>query len=438
MAAASAVVRPGVEAWEALPRQARARRDGMFAWLIGVLTTAGAFIADRGWETLDDPAWTGAYRVVDMFGLASILLALSFSVFGSLLRSHALVAAPLVLSAAAVPHSMDGYPSGAVWWLGAAAAALWAVIAAARAWHRLRAVQRLAQASLTGRTTEVGTNAVRAGNRALRRGLVMLLLLLAAACGGWALAFGTLPAELGRTYEELGEESSSNFFAAAASAASIMAVAAAVQQAWRLFATGRVGRRLVWEIPSGRGAASWWLYGRNDTGQVPADAAEAPGCDCLAEFRLAFPDGEDELVGDEGVPASAYCPLHGIDRINALTAAEFTALSEEAWLWDAGSDLPEPADPDARRLLLYGFCGHTFGGIPVRKNHDSVDAAFPGVPPAHEADAAEAGPWWDDPRRPEAGVQDVIDLRPAGYTGFAFRYRHGRAWFETAPPFAPR
>jgi len=226
VALAGTIVRPSVEAWAALPRRARVRREGTFAWLIGVLKTAGAFIADRGWESLDDPAWAGAYRVIDMFGLASILLAVVFSVFGCLLGRHALVAAPLVLSAAAIPHTLDGYASAAVWWLGAAVAALWAVIAAARSWHQLRAVWRLAQASLTGRTTAVGPNAVRSGNRAFGRGLLRLLLFLGAAYAGWALAFGVLPAELGRTYEELGEESSSSFFAAAGTTASIMAAPA--------------------------------------------------------------------------------------------------------------------------------------------------------------------------------------------------------------------
>jgi hypothetical protein len=402
-----------------------------------VLTTAGAFIADRGWETLDEPAWTGAYRVIDMFGLASIFLALSFSVFGFLLRRYALVVAPLVLLVAAIPHTLDGYASAAVWWLGAALAALWALIAAGRSWRQLDAVRRLAQASHTGRTTAVGPNAIRAGNRVLRRGLLRLMLFLAAACAGWALALGVLPADLSRTYEELGEESSSGVFAAAATAASIMTVAEGVKQAWRLFAMGRVGRRMVWEIPSGVGTVSWWPYARNNAGQVPMDVAEAPGCNCLAEFRRSFPDSEDDLMEGEGIPASDYCPLHGIDRINELTPGEFTARAEETWLWDAGSGLPEYVDPDARRQLLYGFAGHTFAGIPVRQIRGRIDADFPEVPPARETDPADYGPWWAKPRRPEAGVQDIIDLRSAGYTGPAFRYRHGRAWFETAPPFIP-
>jgi hypothetical protein len=437
MTLTSTIVRPSVEAWAALPRRARVRREGTFAWLIGVLTTAAAFITDRGWETLDDPSWTGAYRAIDMFGLASILLAVSFSVFGVLIRRYALVATPLVLCAAAIPHTVDAYASAPVWWLGTAAASLWAVIVAARSWHQLRAVRRLARESVTVRTSVVGLNAVRAGNRMLRRGLLRLLLFLAAACGAWALAFGVLPAELGRTYEELGEESSSSFLAAAGAAASIMTVAEAVRQMWRTYARSRVGRRLVWEIPAGRGVAPWWPYARNDAGTVPMEAAEAPGCICLAEFSRSYPDGEGDLRVGEGVPASDYCSAHGIDRINELTAAEFTAMSEETWLWEGGSRLPEPADPDAKRLLLYGFAGHAFGGIPVRKLGGRIDADFPGVPPAHEADAEDLSPWWDNPLRPEAGVQDIIDLQPGGYTGSAFRYRHGRAWFETAQSFDP-
>ncbi|MFC9419881.1 hypothetical protein, partial [Bacillus mobilis] len=382
-------------------------------------------------------AWTGAYRVIDMFGMASIALALGFSVFGVLLRRYAPLAAPLVLLAAAIPHTLDGYASAAVWWLGTAVAVLWAVSVAARLWHQLRAVRRLAQASITGRTTMVGPNAVRAVNRSFRRGLLRLLLLLTVACGGWAMAVGVLPSELGRTYAELGEQSASNVFAAAGIAASIMTVAEAVRQGWHVLALGQVGRRLVWEIPAGRGVAPWWPYARNDAGTVPIEAAEAPGCSCLAEFRRAYPDGEGDLRMGEGVPASAYCRAHGIDRINELTAAEFITMSEETWLWEGGTRLPEPADPDAKRLLLYSFAGHTFGGIPVRKLRGRIDADFPGVRPAHEADPEDFGPWWDNPLRPEAGVQDTIDLQAAGYTGSAFRYRHGRAWFEAAPPFVP-
>jgi hypothetical protein len=427
----SAVVRPDAEAWTALPKRAGARREALFAWLLGVLTTAGAFIADRGWETLDDPAWTGAYRIIDMYGMASILLAVVFSLVGLLLRRYALVAAPLVLSAAAVPHSLDGYASAPVWGFGAALATVPAVMAAAESWRQMRAVQRLAQKSLTARTASIGPNAVQAANRVLRHGLLKTLLFLAAACAGWALALGALPGELGRTSEELGEASASSAFAAAAIAASIMAVAEVFRQVWRLFAMSRVGRRLIWEIPSGPGMMSLWPFSMgNDTGQVPMEAAQAPGCVCLAEFRRAWPEAEDELVRDEGVPASDYCPLHGIDRINELTVKEFAARTEEPWVWDAASDFPEPANPDAKRLLLYGFAGRAFGGIPVRKRTGCIDADFPEIAPASEDAPGAFIPSWDKAERPEYGVLDVIDLRPAGYGGVAFRYQHGRAWFE--------
>lgn len=432
MALTSAVVRPDAEAWTALPRRARTRREALFAWLLGVLTTAGAFIADRGWETLDDPAWTGAYRITDMYGMASILLAVVFCLFGLLLRRYALVATPLVLSAAAVPHTLDGYASAPVWWLGTALATVPAVMAAAESWRQVRAVQRLAQKSRTARTATIGPNAVRATNRVLRHGLLTTLLFLAAASAGWALAFGALPGELGRTSEELGEASASSTFAAAAIAASIMTIAEGGRQAWRRLAMSRVGRQLIWEIPSGPGVLSLWpFYMGNDTGQVPMEAAEAPGCVCLAEFRRAWPDAEDELIRDEGVPASDYCRLHGIDRINELTVKEFAALAEEPWVWDAASDVPQPADPDARRLLLYGFAGRAFGGIPVRKRTGRIDADYPEIPPATEATPGALLPNWDKPDRPAEGVLDVIDLQPAGYGGAAFRYRHGRAWFET-------
>lgn len=194
----------------------------------------------------------------------------------------------------------------------------------------------------------------------------------------------------------------------------------------------RVGRRLTWEIPAGPGVVSLWpFYTGGDTGQVPIDAAEAPGCVCLAEFRRAWPDAEVDLMRDETVPASEYCPLHGIDRINELTVTEFAALADEPWLWDAASDFPQPADPDDRRLLLYGVAGRAFGGIPVRKRAGRIDADFPEIPPASEANPGAFVPGWDKPDRPAEGVLDVMDLHPAGYGGAASRYRHGRAWFET-------
>lgn len=59
----------------------------------------------------------------------------------------------------------------------------------------------------------------------------------------------------------------------------------------------RVGRQLIWEVPSGPGVVSLWpFYTGNDTGQVPMEAAEAPGCVCLAEFHRGYPYGNAPAV----------------------------------------------------------------------------------------------------------------------------------------------
>jgi hypothetical protein len=253
-------------AWATLPR-AHVRREGVVAWLIGVLTTAGPFIADRSWESLDDPAWAGAFRVIDMCGIASIGLAVGFCVFGILLRRLALMAAPLVLLAAAIPPTLGGYSSAVLWWLGAAVATLWTVTAAARSWHQVDAVRRLAQISLTGRTLAIGPNAIRAGNREIRRGLFRLLLFLAAACIGWVIALGMLPGELGRTYEDLGRESPSSGFATAAIAASILTVGVKTRLRCRQFRRGCVlGLRAAFPL------SQWLLIAVSGLGASAASA----------------------------------------------------------------------------------------------------------------------------------------------------------------------
>lgn len=276
----------------------------------------------------------------------------------------------------------------------------------------------------------MGANALKASKRALRGGLIKAFVFVAAASAGWAVAFAALPAELGRTYGEMAEESSSSAFAAAAAALGIMGIATAVNQGWRLFAMSLVGKRLVWEVPSDAGLAPSWPFVDDASGLVPTKDAKSGGCICLLEFRRSFPDADDRLLEEEGVHASDYCPLHGIDRINDLSAAEFAAMAAESWLWDEQSDLPERSGPDDNRLLLYGFAGRTYTGVPLRARAGYVDASFPEIGLAREAEPGAVVPGWDKAERPTAGVLDTIDLRPAGYNGVAFRYRHGRAWFE--------
>lgn len=262
--------------------------------MIGLITTAAAFITDRAWESMDGPAWTGAYRVIDMFGLAGILLALGFSVFGALLGRNALVAAPLVLSAAAIPHTLDGYASSSVWWLGAMTAAIWALVAAGRSWRRLMWARSLAGAYRSERTATVGANAVLARKRAVRNGFLRVLLFLVLAGGAGVATLAVLPMELGRTYEEMEEQDLSSFLAAAGMAAAIMAAAVGIGWGWRLFALYRVGANLIWEIPVDSGRTSWVRHTAIFPGHLCTSAVETPDCSCLAELHRAFPDEEYE------------------------------------------------------------------------------------------------------------------------------------------------
>jgi hypothetical protein len=297
---ASDIVRPDVQAWAALPKAMPARRQRLLGWLTGLLGTASAFIADRGWESMDDPSWYGAFRPIDMFGSASILLAIAFCLAGWMLGRYAVVAAPLVLAFAAVPHTLDGYASAPVWWLWAAAGAVLAVVVAGRSWREVRAARALARSSATGRSVTVGRNAVRGCRRVLRRGRIKALVMVAAACAAWVAAFAVLPSELGRTYEELGQESASSMFAAAAAAFSILGVAALLALGWQAFAMSRVGRRRVWDIPAGSRLAPPWPFEGQATGLVSVQESMSAGCICLPEFRRSFPDEDEHFLEEEG------------------------------------------------------------------------------------------------------------------------------------------
>lgn len=221
-------------------------------------------------------------------------------------------------------------------------------------------------------------------------------------------------------------------FCAAAAAFSILAITAAIQQGWRLFAMARVGRRLVLEIPAGAGLAPSWPFGDDASGRLPSKEAKSVGCICFSEFQRSFPDADDHVLEEGGVYASAYCAAHGIDRINDMTPEEFAANALSPWLWDEQSSVPEPSRPEEKWLLLYGYAGPAFTGIPVTERGGFLDASFPEIGLAQETEAHDAVACWDEAERPDAGVLDAIDLRPAGYDGFAFRYRHGRAWFEAS------
>jgi hypothetical protein len=432
-----AVVHPDVQAWADLPRRVSTRRQTIIAWLIALVTTAGAFVADRGWETLDDDAWEGAYRTLDMFGLASILLAGLFAVGGWGLRRHAVAAAPLVLAFAAIPHTLDGYASAGAWWAGFTVSALWAVSQARVSLQQLRAVSAVARVSNSQRTAELGPHAAESVKQALRRRLAGALLFTAVAAAAWFAAFAVLPSEIGRTYQEAGEESLSDLLAGAAAGASIMAITAWMRQGWTAFARFTVGPRLVWEIPSTGGPVSAPPFMPYGPGLIPVNETSSAACICRAELLRAAPDIDDDVLEAEGVYPSDYCPAHGIDRVNRLSTEEFRLRAHHPWLWAEGSDIPSPLSTASNRSLLVGFAGHAFTGVPALPRDGKVDAWMPGGDLAEETTQGERAPVWDKPQRPSAGVLDRIDLHPAGYDGYAIRYRHGRAWYEPSDTPAP-
>lgn len=435
------LVRPEAEAWRAVPVRPSSRRQMLVAWLTGVATTAAAFVADRGWTTLDEDPWEGRFRLTDMLGLSGLFLSAAFVFGGWTLGRRVVLAAPLVLAYAAVPHSMDGYASAPVWWLGALIAGLWALAQVGPSIRQLRAVRALAHRSDTGQSAALGASSLAAVRAAARRGLPWAAGLTAAAAAGWTTALIVLDGELGLTYEEAGD-SFSDVLATAAAALSILSLAQWLRCAWQAAARASVGN-LVWQVPAGYGpvrALPSTLSG--GTGILSLEQARAtPGCNCVEEFLRADPDEDEELLEHFGMPAAAYCPAHGIDQVNSLSAEQFLALATDPWLWDENSPEPMPARPDADRSLLVGFAGHAFPGVPARMRDGQVenDPRADGL--AEERQEREDGedePDWDEPKRPLGGVLDRIDLRPAGLAGHAIRYRHGRVWLEKlTPPQGP-
>lgn len=430
-----ALVWPGTGEWRALPVRLPTWRRMVGAWAIGVLTTVGAFVADRGWETLDADAWAGPFRVTDMLGLSGLFLSTAFTLGGWALGGRAVIAAPLVLAYAAVPHTVDHYASAWVWWGGAAAAVVWAFVQAGASVQQLRAVRALARRSDTGRTAELDESSLETIRKARRSGLYWAWGLSGVAALGCAVTAAVLVTELGRTAEELGDASVSDVLATGAAAAAILAIGQWVRCAWRAIARTAVGQ-VIWQVPVGPGPV-WGLSSPREgqAGMLAFEQARSiPGCSCIEDWRRADPDADNESMEDYGVPAAEYCPVHGIDQINALSPEQFTARAAEPWLWDPDAMDPSPTRPAENRPLLVGFAGHAHLGFPARFKNEQVDLDPVGsflLEEETSADREDQDTDWDAPRRPTKGVLDRIDLRPAGLAGDAVRYRHGRAWFNS-------
>jgi hypothetical protein len=431
----SKVVHPAADEWRNAVRPLHPGRAGVVAWLVAVGTTILAFFADGGWERLNDDLWVGPFEVLDMLDGASAVLLAGFVVLGWVLGRRALIVSPLVLLFVAIMFSYAGrQPAAAVWWFGFALAVIWATMRGVIAIHRLASVRVLAQSSLTDRQIHVGPNANHAVNNFFRKRRSVWLLLAGLSVLGWTVTMLVFQLDRGQLFEKFDEEPFSVFLAAAATALAILTMAEAVQFLWRHFASQAVGTDLIWEVPHIRGASSpFTAHGIRCL--VPAEEALEEGCICRSEWKRADPEGDYELLDKDDVPASNYCPNHGIDRINSLSHAAFYDLAEASWLWDEQSPLPYPIDPDTKRTLLFGFAGQPFPGIVLHEKGRTADASFPETEPIEMTDSVlttkeEYRHQWSEALRPAAGTIDEIALLPAGYSGCAFRYKHGRAWMQ--------
>ncbi|WP_434995130.1 hypothetical protein [Arthrobacter sp. Ld5] len=441
------VIRPDAGAWADVPLRGRARWAGVVPWLIVVLTVAGSFIADRAWETLDDDAWTGAYRAVDLFGLLSLSVAGIFVLIGWALHRRAIIAAPLVLCLAAVPHTIEGYDSAVVFWAGVALLGVWAARALLASARHLRLIGEIAGFARTNRPLLLGALALESVRGARKSRVRRAVITSGGAVLAWLATTIVFFFELGYTYAELDYVSVSDVIGTGAAALTIAAIIFWGEVLWANHSSRAVGGDLVWDVPANTGpitafpASSWFIH----PGGL-GKSEDVAGCICREEHLRTEPEDEDLPLQEQEVLYSSYCPLHGIDRVNNLSPEEFRTLLDRRWLWDFRSPRPTKISDEPSRALVLGFAGRAFPGIPLVTEGRLADTITPNAEAAeerfdtggknHSHPAEGYLQWWSFGLRPHHGVLDYIDLEPAGYKGCAIRYRHDRAWYseEASPP----
>lgn len=425
------LARPDTKGWAALPLCPAAWRQTVVACVIVLMTTVASFIDARAWEDLPPEYWQHTYQIVDMFGFSATLVALFFSLAGWFFGRLAVAMAPIILLYAAIPYSLDATENAAIWWVGTMAAALWWLIQARLSLRQIHAVRDLATESNTGTSIELGPAAHKSLSRIKRRSMSWATGLSAVAILGWLATAMALPTAIGRTYQELDDLALSDYLGTAAATVSILALAQWHRYGWRFLARRRVGN-MVWHVPIvGGPVQGLWSSLSEDAGMVPFDHVRSlPSCTCIDEFMRANPD-ERDLYGDIGITASAYCPVHGIEQINSLTSEQFRSNATDTWIWDEDSLLPMSTQAEADRTLLIGYAGKAFIGLPARFANGTAEIQPDTGFLVEERDPHTDESQWERPLPPLGGVVDRIDLTPAGLKGFAIRYRHGRAWFET-------
>lgn len=420
------VLEPSAQQWAAVPLRAPAKPVRLVAWLIGLLTTAVAFVLDRGWEGFDDdsvPAWDGPYRMIDMFGLAGIGLAIVFGLAGWATGRFAVVLSPAVLLAAAFPHALDGYSVTSVWWTGAAVALGWLGYSVFDGIRQLRAVHSLAASCATSSELRLSKDAAQLPLRSSFRDWLWALGLGLAAVVAWVWTFQAFTNEKGQIWEQVGDSLISDLLASAALALSALALGQLTGCLLSVWSSSRVGA-VVWKLPQAPGPVlDFGLMGGRDAATILAEGeGNVPRCICQAELIQVFPLDADDIRDSDEFSAGPHCPVHGIDVINALTHDQFRDMAHVPWLWDENSMVP------AGNELLVGYAGYPFTGFSARADRQGLVQIAPWSGPALERRRGEE----DSPvtHAPSVGLLDSIDLRSVGIRGSARRFKHSRAWFD--------
>ncbi|NYD77537.1 hypothetical protein [Arthrobacter cupressi] len=425
------LIRPSKEEWASLPRRRSGARVALMAWLLGLLTVGGAFVADRGWE--EAPlSWEESLLTINVFGFAVTQTALLMVLAGWALGRYLPVSSAALLGACAVAHASAGAASATAWAAGAVLSATLAAAELVSSPRQLREIRKLSARLRDGRTTAVGENAFSAERRELAVGwwVAFGLACVSAAlwawfAADWTIARGQTPPSDGGPFAPY-----ESVFALAATLLLAVFCGKAAHRWW----VHRYARQFVWIVPGPSGPV--WAQGLDPSygGKLEPKESDAPGCTCDEETERRDPEYDESPVGY--VLLDDYCAVHGIDTVNAMHHDAFLATARSAWLWDESSRVPQTKDDAiASSTGLLAFAGYAFGGIPVKRDAHGMDALDPHVSKAEELKQSDHDtPAWSEPKflpPAEQGILDTIDLAPAGLSGTAVRYRHGRAWLRT-------
>ena len=421
---------PSRDQWTGIPLRLSRPFVGRVAWLILASTTVGIYAGFRRWEDSGPRARVGGYTLLDVLDIAGICLIVAFSAVGWLIYRFNHGLAPLLLGLMAMTQTLESRVEAPFWWLGALFASLWALLDSGfmlRQMLHLRALVRDLSPGTALSLTEDSRYQLRFG-AGVNLMLAIAWWLLAAVL--WWITLRIFNSMPGPGAADPGRSWWSDFLASAAVLASAMGCYLLLR-----FALGGVARSLTgvhaWQLPAGPGPVadlspeSDIEAGMIDVGR---DTAEAR-CICLTELLQVFPDDALDIRSSPEVSANNHCPIHGIDALNAMTPEEFRRAASSTWLWDPLSKVPFSCDDPGAIPVVVGFSGAAYTGYyGTATSQGTIE--FPETPDrAVERGQGEKSNEPEPAAAPSVGAVDRVDLRPAGISGHAVRYRHARAWF---------